>query len=134
MLQAFNNIRRETVLCSHLFMRACLQMDMLLVCNTIRPGSKSSLSLALIPRYFICQFQFFKQLNILDVLVKWHWILESTKPFTGDGESQANIVRQLIGVHEKPGTVWDKVAGIPHQMDMELLSPPTVAAIFGFIF
>ncbi|KAF9618763.1 hypothetical protein IFM89_002458 [Coptis chinensis] len=60
-------------------------------------------------------------------------LVESTKPFEGDSESQA-IVPQLSSVYEKPGTFWDKVASILHQIVEELLAPPTIAAILGLVF
>ncbi|PIA46660.1 hypothetical protein AQUCO_01500301v1 [Aquilegia coerulea] len=44
------------------------------------------------------------------------------------------IVPQLSSVYEKPGTFWDRVASILHQIVEELLAPPTIAAIVGLVF
>ncbi|PIA46658.1 hypothetical protein AQUCO_01500300v1 [Aquilegia coerulea] len=59
--------------------------------------------------------------------------VQSMKSIDADTESQA-IVPQLSSVYEKPGTFWDRVASILHQIVEELLAPPTIAAIIGFVF
>ncbi|KAF6154313.1 hypothetical protein GIB67_026769 [Kingdonia uniflora] len=62
-------------------------------------------------------------------------VIPSTKSFNERRASQAILVyqssRTLMG--EKP-TSWAKITSVLHQIVEELMAPPTVAAVVGFIF
>ncbi|KAF2312516.1 hypothetical protein GH714_034952 [Hevea brasiliensis] len=58
----------------------------------------------------------------------------STKSIGDDTESQAIVSLASLHEHEKEASFWSKLVGFLHQIVEELLAPPTIAAIFGFIF
>lgn len=60
--------------------------------------------------------------------------VESTKSIDGDTETQAIISQAPLHEQGKEGSSWSRFVGILHQIVEELLAPPTIAAIFGFIF
>ncbi|KAL5706084.1 Protein PIN-LIKES 7 [Ranunculus cassubicifolius] len=61
------------------------------------------------------------------------YLLNEQSQVEADTENQV-IVPQFSGEFQKPGTIWDKLAGVLHMIVEELLAPPTIAAIVGFIF
>ncbi|XP_058009051.1 protein PIN-LIKES 5 isoform X2 [Hevea brasiliensis] len=58
----------------------------------------------------------------------------STKSIGDDTESQAIVSQASLHEHGKEASFWRKLVGFLHQIVEELLAPPTIAAIFGFIF
>lgn len=58
----------------------------------------------------------------------------SSKSIDDDTESQAVVYRASHHEHGKEASFWKKLVGFLHQILEELLAPPTIAAIFGFIF
>ncbi|KAF8405574.1 hypothetical protein HHK36_010481 [Tetracentron sinense] len=62
-------------------------------------------------------------------------LVPSTNPIDEDTENQY-IVKQVSAGKLDGGKVsfWDKLASVLHQIVEELLAPPTIAAIVGFIF
>ncbi|KAI6700267.1 hypothetical protein NL676_014591 [Syzygium grande] len=60
--------------------------------------------------------------------------VQSTKSVE-DVEDQAVISQESSSKSEKElGTLWDKLAGVLHTIVEELMAPPTLATILGFIF
>lgn len=59
--------------------------------------------------------------------------MESEKSLEADAGNQI-IEHQFSGEFNKPGTMWSKYAAVCHQIVEELLAPPTLAAIAGFVF
>ncbi|KAF2291679.1 hypothetical protein P3X46_029067 [Hevea brasiliensis] len=58
----------------------------------------------------------------------------STKSIDDDKESQAIVSQASHHEHGKEASFWKKLVGFLHQILEEILAPPTIAAIFGFIF
>ncbi|KAK2975678.1 hypothetical protein RJ640_027781 [Escallonia rubra] len=60
-------------------------------------------------------------------------VVPSTKSTEVDAENQSIVTRESESGLQQENTLWSRVKGILHKILEELLAPPTVGAIVGFI-